>query len=489
MSSNTQSNILSPVQGITFDPNGINLSILSTNLENLPPIAVDDSASTFEDQILYGNVLTNDSDPNGDPITISAINGNPNAVGNPIFLPSGAILLMEADGTYFYDPNGRFDNLNDGNTADDNLEYTITDPSSNQSNINTMLTGDNKGNVFIRINGKNPLQDNSTTTAVDDTGITPSNQAFTGNVLANDSNSEGRKLVVSALNGTPFQGDANITMPSGAKLQLSAAGYYFYDPRGQFNNLQGGQTATEKFTYTARTYSLGSKTADATVTITIEGVNALPPGFDPAEYGASNPNLIPIYRNDLAGLTNHYLQYGRNENRPINTFDPLRYIASSYTPDHNGDLINAFVLNGAAATQHYLTNGYFEGRSTSAFIPSRYLDSYPDLLTAPSIGTNIVAATQHFISYGFAEKRNPDLFAADRYIASHPDLIQAYHYDIQAGSDHYLFHGRDEGRKITFDPFAYMAKYPDVAAAYNNDPLKATFHYITDGFAHGRSPG
>jgi cyclophilin family peptidyl-prolyl cis-trans isomerase len=218
--------------------------------------------------------------------------------------------------------------------------------------------------------------------------------------------------------------------------------------------------------------------------------------FDPAQYGASNPDLIPVYGSDLVGLENHYLTYGKNENRSLDNFDEFRYIASSYD-QYNGDLINVFGLDGAAATLHYINNGLSEQRSLTAFDPARYLNGYDDLLNAPSIGTNTLAATQHYIQYGFNEQppRDPNLFASDRYIASWDDLIDAFAFitdyaaKIEAGSNHYLFNGKGENRGITFDPNAYLANpfNADVAAHPLFGTLTgATQHYIQYGFGEGR---
>lgn len=218
-------------------------------------------------------------------------------------------------------------------------------------------------------------------------------------------------------------------------------------------------------------------------------VTVFDPTFDPAQYGASNPDLIPVYGYDLIGLENHYLTYGRFEDRTIDTFDEFRYIASSYVG--NGDLINVFGLNGTAATQHYLEYGYSEQRSLTAFDPARYLNSWDDLLGA--FGTNTAAATQHYISNGFSpEGRDPNLFLSDRYIASWGDLINAfapitdYAAKIESGSNHYLLYGRGENRAITFDPNAYLNANPDLIPFYQSGQLDPTQHYIVSGFGEGR---
>jgi VCBS repeat-containing protein len=281
--------------------------------------------------------------------------------------------------------------------------------------------------------------------------------------------------VVNAINGNQNPVGQEFLTPSGAKVEFERSGRYLYQPLGRFNNLLEGQIATETFTYTA--INNGGFTAKANLTITVQGFNDLPADFDAAQYGASNPDLIPVYHDDLTGLTNHYLLLGRAEKRPWENFDELQYVAS------NTDLIPVFALDGKKATEHYLKHGFDEKRSITAFSPPRYLDSYPDLIAAPTIGTSTLEATKHYISHGFAEKRDPNLFPSDRYIASYGDLINSYRYNLELGSNHYLLSGRGEGRKVTFDPLAYIAKNPDLAGL---DPTQATRHYIEHGFAENR---
>jgi hypothetical protein len=108
-------------------------SPIYTQATGQPPISVDDGGTIFEDEVLYGNLLSNDSDPEGDPIVVTSVNGNPDAVGRAIFLASGAIVVVNADGSYFYDPHDRFDTLNDGESARDSFSYTIDNPQAEDS--------------------------------------------------------------------------------------------------------------------------------------------------------------------------------------------------------------------------------------------------------------------------------------------------------------------------------------------------------------------
>ncbi len=48
-------------------------------------------------------------------------------MGSEIALDSGALVTLNADGTYSYNPNGAFDALNTGESATDSFSYTVSD--------------------------------------------------------------------------------------------------------------------------------------------------------------------------------------------------------------------------------------------------------------------------------------------------------------------------------------------------------------------------
>ena len=94
------------------------------------PDAITDNYSITEDQLLVGSAngfLNNDSDPDGDPLSIILIDGRPFSFGTPITLASGANLTINADGSFQYDQNGSFTYLSAGQTVNDIFTYTISD--------------------------------------------------------------------------------------------------------------------------------------------------------------------------------------------------------------------------------------------------------------------------------------------------------------------------------------------------------------------------
>ena len=78
------------------------------------PVAQDDGFATDEltaatDDLFADNGNGADSDPNGPALAITAVNGSAAHVGTQVTLASGALLTVNADGTFSYDANRAFD--------------------------------------------------------------------------------------------------------------------------------------------------------------------------------------------------------------------------------------------------------------------------------------------------------------------------------------------------------------------------------------------
>ena len=251
---------------VTITVNGV-----TDIVPNVPPVAVDDTGSTDEDSALTsGNVLGNDSDGDGGTLSVTAVNGVAANVGSPIVLASGALLTLNANGSYDYDPNGAFEALNDGESDTDSFAYTVSDGQG----------GSDTATVTITVNGVTDIVPNVPPVAVDDTGSTDEDSALTsGNVLGNDSDGDGGTLSVTAVNGVAANVGSPIVLASGALLTLNANGSYDYDPNGAFEALNDGESDTDSFAYTVSDGQGGSDTA--TVTITVNGVTDIVPNVPP----------------------------------------------------------------------------------------------------------------------------------------------------------------------------------------------------------------
>ncbi len=84
---------------------------------NTPPTAGDVSASTDKNTAIDIDVLASCSDPDGDTLTITAVNTT-GTLGS---------VSINPDGTIHYNPNGQFQGLLQGQTATDSFGYTVSD--------------------------------------------------------------------------------------------------------------------------------------------------------------------------------------------------------------------------------------------------------------------------------------------------------------------------------------------------------------------------
>ena len=74
--------------------------------ENDAPDANDDNAITTKNAPTTGVVLSNDVDSEGNPLSVTAVNGGP--ITAPILTPNGSMLTIAADGAYTYTPADDF---------------------------------------------------------------------------------------------------------------------------------------------------------------------------------------------------------------------------------------------------------------------------------------------------------------------------------------------------------------------------------------------
>ena len=280
--------------------------VFQTGPINQPPVANPDARSTNEDTALTlatTNLTANDSDPEGDPLTITAVGGATNGTvalngGNVVFTPtanySGAAAftytLSAGSGTATGTVNVTVNPVNDppvanndsgfstlfntplniplstllGNDTDADNETLTVDSVQGAVNGAVTIAGQTGNAVFTPNAGYSgpasftyTIRDlsNATSTAtvsltvgssgnqppnaVADTATTNEDSPTTINVLANDTDPDGNPLTVTLLNLTGTQGSATI----------NANNTITYNPGGAFQSLNAGQQATDTFSY------------------------------------------------------------------------------------------------------------------------------------------------------------------------------------------------------------------------------------------------
>lgn len=134
-------------------------------IENQAPTANDDPETLAEpivvsedaESAVVVNILANDSDPEGEGLTVSSVTagGSSFTVGTAFTHPtSGAVILVSENGQVEYDPNGQFELLSVGDVALDSFTYTARDSSGNESGSAT---------VTFNIEGENDAPTNNGT--------------------------------------------------------------------------------------------------------------------------------------------------------------------------------------------------------------------------------------------------------------------------------------------------------------------------------------
>jgi hypothetical protein len=195
---------------------------------NTPPVAVDDAVATPRDQPVTINVLANDSDADGDPLTVSAI-------GTPLHGSA------TTDGqTIIYTPNPSFVGV-------DSFTYTILDGRG----------GAATATVTITVSG--PPGSNQAPTAGSDSATTSLNVPVIIDVLANDGDPDGDPLTIT------------IAIPPSNGTATVVDGKIVYTPNPGFSG-------ADSFTYTVSDGKGGAATATVTVTVTdqsVDGANSL----------------------------------------------------------------------------------------------------------------------------------------------------------------------------------------------------------------------
>ena len=201
---------------------GATSAVLTVNgaVENAPPDAVDDAATTTEDTPIDVDVLPNDTDADGDPLTITAVSE-----------PSNGVVSENADHTLHYVPALDFH-------GSDLFTYTVSDGQG----------GTDTATVTITVT---PIND--APVAFDDAKLTAEDSTLNASVPA----------------ATDFDGDTlTYTLELGtAGLNFDPDGSYSYVPPADFNG-------SASFTYRANDGSASSNLA--TVTITVTPVNDPP---------------------------------------------------------------------------------------------------------------------------------------------------------------------------------------------------------------------
>ncbi len=222
---------------------------ITVNDVNDNPIAGDDTTTTDQDSSLLVPVLANDTDIDGDTLTV--VSATASSAGNTAI----------ENNQIRYTPDAGF-------VGDDSFSYTVEDGNG----------GSATATVNITVTESTSSPGNTAPVAVNDSSTLQEDSQLTLNVLANDSDADDDSLsLVSVLPGnngtTSIEGDQVV-----------------YTPTANFSG-------TDSFDYTVSDGQGGTDTA--TVTITVNNVNDDPVAVDDtATTDQDSSLLVPVVAND-----------------------------------------------------------------------------------------------------------------------------------------------------------------------------------------------
>jgi hypothetical protein len=213
---------------------------------NDAPMAADDSATTDENAVVIVSPLTNDSDPDGDTLSISTFTQGSNGT-----------VADNGNGTLSYTPNS-------GYSGNDSFTYTVSDGNG----------GTDTATVDVTVNPVNdaPVASNDSATTNEDTAVIVS-------PLTNDTDADGDTLTVSTF-----------TQGTNGSVTDSGNGTLTYTPSDDYNG-------SDSFNYTVSDGN--GETDTAAVSITINPINDAPVNVVPGPQTVFNTEVLSFNNREI----------------------------------------------------------------------------------------------------------------------------------------------------------------------------------------------
>jgi len=198
-------------------------TVYVTVMINHTPVAVDDELVCMTNETATDNVLTNDSDPDKDALTVNT---------TPVSGPSNGTIALAADGSYTYTPNKGF-------AGNDSITYEVCDDGTPKKCAQAKL--------YITVQNSA----NADRLATNDINSTIENQPVSGNVLTNDNDYADANSTVSLY-----------TPPANGTVTIETNGDYTYTPAKDY-------TGTDNFYYIVCTNDPPADCDTVNVSITV----------------------------------------------------------------------------------------------------------------------------------------------------------------------------------------------------------------------------
>ena len=195
---------------------------------NTTPIANNDNFEVFSNSaapagtpiLANVSVISNDGDPDENPIMIADPSGNPATEPQVITTTAGGTVTINPNGTIQYVPP------TPGFIGTDTFDYTIVD----SEGVTDTAT------VSIDVGPDPDPNTNDAPVAGDDTLVGTKNDPATVNLLANDTDPNGDPITISEIAGTPIDpvNPTTVTLPEGTLTYDPSTGETTFEPADDF---------------------------------------------------------------------------------------------------------------------------------------------------------------------------------------------------------------------------------------------------------------
>ena len=242
-----------------------------TTTENTDLTVADGATGTTSGTTMVNaDLLLNDTDADGDDLTITEVDGDTSSVGKATSGSDGGSFTIRANGSWEFNPGTDFDDLKAGVTRTTSVEYTASDGSlTDTATLTVTVTGANDG-LTANDDAGTTTENTDLTVADGATGTTSGTTTTNADLLLNDVDIDGDDLTITEVDGDTSSVGKATSGSDGGSFTIRANGSWEFNPGTDFDDLKAGVTKTTSVEYTA---SDGSLTDTATLTVTVTGTN------------------------------------------------------------------------------------------------------------------------------------------------------------------------------------------------------------------------
>lgn len=287
-------------QYVVTDTSSNDSEVQTVNITVTPrndtPVAVGELFTMNEDNVLATQLLSNDSDIDGDTLSLNT---------TPVTDANNGTLILNTDGTFTYTPNENFHGV-------DSFVYEVTDGNGGTAQATVNITVDSVADT--------PVANADTYNVSEDGSLSAT---LINGVLVNDSDGDGDTLTVNVV---------PVIDVSHGILVLSADGTFTYTPDANFHGV-------DSFTYEIDDGNGG--VAQATATITVTGVTDLTTDSENEIVDEDNPLASTVTTGDSTtsgGALSYSLVSGPSHGTFSSAINPVTGV---YTYQPNADYVGS----------------------------------------------------------------------------------------------------------------------------------------------------